>query len=231
MIERKSFAFDIKATDDDQGIIEGYASIFGNTDSYGDIVDNGAFTKTLKENPDVPILWQHWSDEPIGVTVSAEENKRGLKVRGQLTLSVQKAREAYDLIKAGALKGLSIGFRTIKDEWDRENEVRHLKEVRLYEWSPVTFPANEKAGVTGVKSVRELHGILEIITRTDDIDRRGELDRDLLAKSINKLRALLDAEPETSTRSDEPPKTEDEPISIDHSIREVLRWAKELGVI
>lgn len=149
-MEQKGFKFDIKSIDE-QGIFEGYAAVFNNEDLGGDIIEPGAFKKTLKENPKMPILWQHDPREPIGVTLEAYEDERGLKVKGQLNLETTKGREAYALLKQGALKGLSIGYDAIKELW--EGTVRRLKEIRLWEWSLVTFPMNPQAQVTAVKAV------------------------------------------------------------------------------
>ena len=147
--------FSVKAVDDEQGVIEGYASVFGNVDWYNDVVDKGAFKRTLNNGKNIPILWQHNADFPIGVTTEAREDARGLYVKGKLVLESEKGREAYALIKAGAIKGLSIGYDTIEYTWNEEDQIRHLTEVRLWEWSPVTFPANEEAEITGVKKQPE----------------------------------------------------------------------------
>lgn len=149
-MDRKGFKFSLKQIDE-QGIFEGYAAVFGNEDLVGDIIEPGAFAKTLQENPKIPILWQHNPSEPIGVTLAAVEDGKGLRVQGQLNLETTRGREAYALLKQGALKGLSIGYDTIKEAWD--GTVRRLKEIRLWEWSLVTFPANPMAQVEGIKSV------------------------------------------------------------------------------
>lgn len=150
-MKTKTFKLEVKNISD-TGEIEGYCSVFGNVDSYGEIVDKGAFTKTLSENSSVPILWQHDSKEPIGVSLEMREDQYGLYVKGQLNLDTQRGREAHSLLQQKALKGLSIGFSTIKDEFKSGN--RHLKELKLYEWSPVTFAANDLAQVTSVKSFK-----------------------------------------------------------------------------
>lgn len=149
-MEQRGFKFDVKSIDE-QGIFEGYAAVFGNEDLGGDIIEPGAFKKTLQENPRMPILWQHNPREPIGVTLEAYEDMHGLRVRGQLNLETSRGREAYALLKQGALKGLSIGYDAIKEVW--EGARRRLKEIRLWEWSLVTFPMNPLAQVTAVKAV------------------------------------------------------------------------------
>lgn len=138
----------------EEGSFEGYGSIFGNLDSYGDVVTKGAFLKSIKEKGNkIKLLWQHKSDQPIGVWESIEEDEKGLKMKGRLLLSVQQGREAWELLKAGALSGLSIGYQTVKEDY--KDGIRYLKEIRLLETSIVTFPANTEANVTTVKSLFE----------------------------------------------------------------------------
>lgn len=149
-MEQKGFKFDVKSIDE-QGIFEGYAAVFNNVDLGGDVIEPGAFKKTLQENPRMPILWQHDPREPIGVTLEAYEDGKGLRVKGQLNLETTRGREAYALLKQGALKGLSIGYDAVKEVW--EGTKRILKEIRLWEWSLVTFPMNPLAQVAEVKAV------------------------------------------------------------------------------
>ena len=151
----KNLTLEIKAVDD-QGTFEGHGSVFGVVDSYGDVVVKGAFVKTLAERGNkIKMLWQHDTNEVIGVFEHMYEDDYGLKVRGKLALGTQRGKEAYELIKMGALEGLSIGYSTIQDEYDPKKGIRYLKEVKLYEISLVTFPANEEANVSKVKSAFE----------------------------------------------------------------------------
>lgn len=149
-MEQRGFKFEVKSIDE-QGIFEGYAAVFGNIDLGGDVIEPGAFKKTLQENPRMPILWQHNPTEPIGVTLEAYEDGKGLRVKGQLNLETTRGREAYALLKQGALKGLSIGYDSVKEAW--EGTKRILKEIRLWEWSLVTFPMNPLAQIEAVKAV------------------------------------------------------------------------------
>lgn len=151
----KNLTFEVKASSED-GTFEGYGNVFGNVDSYGDIVMKGAFLKTLGERGDkIKLLWQHDATQVIGVFEQMFEDDHGLRVRGRLALGTQKGREAYELIKMGALEGLSIGYTTIQEDYDAKKGIRYIKEVKLYEVSLVTFPANEEANVTRVKSAFE----------------------------------------------------------------------------
>lgn len=150
-MEEKTFPFEIKALTD-EGTFEGYAAIFGKPDVHGEIIDKGAFNKTLKGNKSRPLLWYHDPRNPLGI-VELEADEKGLKVTGEFDLNVQAAREKHSLMKKKAIKGLSFGFNTIKDIWD--GSVRILKEVKLFEISPVTFQMHPEALVTAVKQWSE----------------------------------------------------------------------------
>ena len=158
MITEMIVPFEIKQDDiEETGIFKGYGSVFGNKDSYHDIMMPGAFTKTLlaggRNGNGVAMLKQHDSRKPIGVwTLLAEDNK-GLRVEGQLVMKTKDGSDTYELMRAGALKGLSVGYDTVIDEYDSKKKVRYLKEVDLWEVSPVTFGSNKKATITSVKEV------------------------------------------------------------------------------
>lgn len=149
-METKDFMFDIKSVEDN-GIVEGYAAVFGNKDLGNDIIDPGAFKKTINERKNVPLLWYHQPPEVLGLVFEMEEDNKGLKSRSQINLDTQLGREKFSLIRQGAIKGMSIGFEAIKETWD--GTVRRLKEIRLWEISLVTFPMNPLAQVTGIKAV------------------------------------------------------------------------------
>jgi uncharacterized protein len=135
----------------DSGVVTGRASVYGVIDSYSDIVMPGAFTKTLQEHGGrIVVLSQHAPDVSIGMA-DLEDRRDGLHCRVQLLLDIQAAREDFVRAKAGAVTGISIGYETIRDDIDRKTGVRRLLEVRLWEISLVTFPANQSARVTGVK--------------------------------------------------------------------------------
>ena len=152
------FQCELKANGD-TGTFEGYGSIFNITDRGGDIIVPGAFTDTLaaqKAAGRMPaMLWQHRQAEPIGVYTSMEEDSVGLKVRGQLALKTARGAEAYELMKMGALSGMSIGYRSRDDSYDRVTGVRTLKKLDLVELSLVTFPMNDASRISSVKSAIE----------------------------------------------------------------------------
>ena len=150
------FEFDEKGIDEQTGIFKGYASTFGGKpDAYGDIIVEGAFKKTLEKGGftgfGVQMLWQHDPKQPIGTWLELLENKKGLQVTGKLTKGVKQADEALLLMKDKALQGISIGYDAIIKEYDEKEKVRYLKEIDLWEISPVTFPANLNARITNVK--------------------------------------------------------------------------------
>ena len=124
-------------------VIEGYASRFGLPDQGGDIVAKGAFGASLArlaaKGDKVRMLWQHDPTKPIGVWDEIREDETGLWVKGRLLSEVALAREAATLIEAGAIDGLSIGYRTVRAEKDQKGR-RVLTEVELWEVSLVTFP-------------------------------------------------------------------------------------------
>ncbi len=135
------------------GVIEGYASLFGVADSGGDIVQSGAFARSLARRgaAGVKMLWQHNAAEPIGVWSSIVEDAKGLKVTGRLDLSVARAREGLSLIRSGAVDGLSIGFRTRRASTSKATGLRRLFDIDLWEISVVTFPMQTGARIDAVK--------------------------------------------------------------------------------
>jgi HK97 family phage prohead protease len=168
IIEVKSDLEIIKAYDDEDedkeyGKFEGYGSVFGNKDLGNDVIEKGAFAKSIRKRKarGVKLLYQHKSDMPIGVFDEIKEDDHGLVVKGRLALKTQAGAEAYELLKMGALDGLSIGFRVNPQEvsYDKRANKRIIKEVDLMEVSLVTFPMNPQATVRSVKgeeiSIRE----------------------------------------------------------------------------
>jgi len=160
--ETKNIEFKLGDIGDD-GTFIGYGSIFDNIDSYKDIVKKGAFKKTLNERKNIKMLWQHDSREPIGIFTKVYEDDVGLVVEGKIALDVRRGAEAYSLMKLGAIDGLSIGYSTIVSEYDSKTGIRDLKELKLYEVSVVTFPANEKSTIDSVKSMDNVSLINNLI--------------------------------------------------------------------
>ena len=161
--ERAAFLIqELKATNDNAGTFEGYVAAFNNLDQNGDIIERGAFKRTLgilretkQKNKSAylfPLLWQHDENEPIGGVTDAYEDDYGLHISGEYDLATTRGAQAYSGAKKGYLRGLSIGYRTVKAMVDAQRS-RHLLEVQLFEGSPVTFPANVSAQINDVKAV------------------------------------------------------------------------------
>jgi len=137
-------------------------------DAYGDIVERGAFAESLRKSHESGVmpamLWQHNAASPIGIWTEMREDEYGLHVVGQLA-DTTLGNEAYTLMKMGALSGLSIGYSVVREEYDRQRDARLLKQINLWEVSPVTFPANGDARVEAVKATDSSYRGLERILR------------------------------------------------------------------
>ena len=167
-LEHKFCQIDASFSVKDGAEISGYASLFGKVDQGGDMVSPGAYQTALKSlqttGRSVKMLWQHDSAQPIGVWDEVKEDSRGLWVKGRILKDVAKGREAAALIEAGAIDGLSIGYRTIRATKD-ENGGRVLSELELWEVSLVTFPmlsdarVAAKAGDPADATLRELAAV------------------------------------------------------------------------
>lgn len=149
-LEHKFACFGDTLEVQDNAVIEGYASLFGAKDQGGDLVSKGAYaaslTKAAEDGRKVKMLWQHDPAQPIGVWDEVREDGRGLWVKGRLLDATQRGREAAALIAAGAIDGLSIGYRVVR-AGKTEDGLRLLKELELWEVSLVTFPMLPSARV------------------------------------------------------------------------------------
>lgn len=204
----KAMACAYKALDGEAREFEGYGSVFGVVDSYQDVVLPGAFQATLAKamaTSRMPaMLWQHDPSQVIGVWRVMQEDSRGLYVKGELA-DTQLGREAYALLKLGALSGLSIGYSVTGERYDRTRDVRELTGIELWETSLVTFPANAESRVAAVKDAQALgYRGLERILREAGLSRseakaiasggmralRDAADVDLAAEDAAAIRAL-----------------------------------------
>jgi uncharacterized protein len=142
-----------RATIDADGTVEGYASLFGELDQARDMMMRGAFAETLSVRGirRVPMLFQHNPSEPVGIWLELREDHRGLFARGRLIPEVARGRELLSLLRAGAIDGLSIGFRTSKARIDPRTRIRRIYALDLWEISIVTFPMLTGARVRAVK--------------------------------------------------------------------------------
>lgn len=185
------FACELKATGD-TGTFEGYGSVFNVTDRGGDIVAPGAFAETLaaaKAAGRLPaMLWQHRQAEPIGVYTEMDEDSVGLRIKGKLALKTSRGAEAYELMKMGALSGLSIGYRVRDDSWDRVTGVRTIKKADLYELSLVTIPMNEASRVSAVKAIEDMDSLSEIERHLRDA---GGFSRSEATALVSRIKSVI----------------------------------------
>ena len=196
--EAKFMALDLKSVSA-TGEFEGYASLFGREDLGRDVVVRGAFAESLTQRGarGIRMLFQHDPGQPIGVWDDIREDSKGLFARGRLMGDVARAREVMSLMKAGALDGLSIGFKALKARRDAKSGVRRLEKIDLWEISIVTFPMLPDARVASVKS-RPLAGVTPTerqlehwLTRDAGLTRLQA--RTLMRSGMKGLHALRDA--------------------------------------
>lgn len=196
-MELKSYELKESAVNVDERTFEGYAATW-DKDQVDDIIHPGAFQKSINEafpKNKIKVLWQH--SEPLGMPLEMREDNTGLFVKGKISKTTL-GDEAIELMRDGVVNQMSIGFRIPKGRSDiDENGIRHIREVKLIEFSPVTFPANEAAVITGVKN---LHFALE----------KGFFPRETIEKMIQDLTALIEKEaPGQSTLPEDTPRPEE----------------------
>lgn len=207
-----------------------YASVFGNVDSYGDVVVKGAFTNTLadwrqRKDRKIPLLYGHNMHDPnmnIGVILEAEEDDRGLKILAQFDDDAM-AQKVYRLVKAGRIAELSFAFDTIKsallDDPDRPDAFRELQELKLYEVSVVPIGANSetevlaiKAAAVGMTQVAEAVKAGRTLSKANESSIRSALEGISAAKDA--LEKVLPPDPEDDDETDDPeedPEGDDNP--------------------
>jgi uncharacterized protein len=226
-IEHRSYGLlEVKLDDDNGGTFEGYGAVFGNVDSYGDVIERKAFAEDLgewkKRRKWPKMLLQHGaagftSDDmmPVGQWTHMEEDDRGLKVHGRLfALNTERGQYIYEGLKSGELDSLSIGFEA--KEWKmgsgKGEPTRTLTKIKLWEVSIVTFPANDRAKISGVKTLT-----LEELREFEASLRDGGLSQReaRIASSLLKKWLQRDAAAPISS-----PPDEDVP---DHEAAEVLK--------
>lgn len=157
---------ELKAIDLDAGQFEGYAAVFGNKDSYGDIIVPGAFADSLAadfgaEGKGVPTYWCHDFTDPfknIGSTLWAKEDTRGLRVRVQLDLDTQNAKQTLKLLKEGRVNQMSFGYTVIEGAFVESEEhgfYYELRKLKLHEVSVVPIGANQETEILAAKAEPE----------------------------------------------------------------------------
>lgn len=211
-MEIKAIAFDDSQVNMEERTFKGYASTFGNIDEVGDIIEAGAFSKSIQERgpngtKQIKVLWQH--DAPLGMPTVMVEDSKGLYVEGKIS-KTRLGDEALELMRDGVVDRMSIGFSIPQGKalWDEAKQVRVIKEVKLFEFSPVTFPANEMAVVTGVKN-------LELIRQLASGGELSQEEMKALADILPQLQALVDAGAEMKVELNLTPNSEEPLIDED----------------
>lgn len=189
VMETKDFKFALQELDE-RGSFKGYASVFGALDSYNDVVEPGAFKKTLRENKHFPMLWSHDTNQPLGI-IRGEEDEKGLLVEGSFNMDVQKAVEVRSLVKQGAVNGLSIGYETVKELPDKQSGARRLKEVKLWEVSPCVFQACPGALIEEIKMAPLERIVASLLRQTGQGIGVGDEEKELLRQAADRISALL----------------------------------------
>lgn len=209
----------------------GYASVFGNRDSYGDIVQPGAFARTINNDRGrIKVLWQHHSSEPIGLPVEMHEDSVGLHVTARIA-KTSRGNDALALIEAGVVNELSIGFDTIREEWDSEKKERRLVELRLWEFSPVTWAANELAKIVEVKNASDLDAVLDRLDRLKWAGGRVESERlrERIKSGIQQLdRLLIDQNPPVASPSGTPQADQPAPHDVHAALAPLSAFKNKL---
>jgi HK97 family phage prohead protease len=195
-MKHRQVAFKADAVNDD-GTFKGYASVFGNVDSYGEIVDPGAFADSLAQikasGDPLPVLWQHNSTQPIGGSDVLQEDETGLLTEGfLLTDMIPLAKQAHALMKRRVVKGLSIGYYVERSSYNEKTGIRNLQQLSLQEYSIVTFPANTLATVESVKAAVKKGKLPTLREFEDFLCEAGFSKTQAKAVAGNGLRKLLD---------------------------------------
>jgi HK97 family phage prohead protease len=212
-----------------EGVFEGILASYNSVDQGGDTIEPGAFTKTLQERGSkVPLLWQHKADMPIG-DLFLVDTPTALRAQGKLQLADPLAQKAYLYARAGTVKGLSIGYEPIKNDY--RGQIRVLKEIKLYEGSLVTFPMDETAVLLSIKSW--LEPLIEAQPDTEfkmgrvlsasnhatltEVHKHMKAANDRSSKAVDLLSALLEEAGKT-TSNDEAAESKSKPDAPTHHL-------------
>jgi HK97 family phage prohead protease len=210
-LEFKAASLEVKAGEesDDYLRIAGYGSVFDNVDSGGDIVMRGAFKECIDSGKRPKMLWQHDPSQPIGAWDEMREDENGLYMAGRISKRATKGAEVAELVKMGAIDGLSIGYRTL--DYEMEGNNRKLTKLDIWETSVVTFPMNGLASIYAMKAdemtERDLERALKEMGHSNRVAKamaggawkaRAEVLRDAAApvpehdqRDVDALKALL----------------------------------------
>lgn len=213
-MEYKSLEIKDQSVDMDQRIVEGYAST-ADLDQGGDIIHPGAFAKTIRERfsaGKIKVLRNH--NALIGIPLEMSEDGKGLWTKSRIS-KTQAGDETLELARDGALSAMSIGYAIPNGKSEEKDGVRHIKEVKLFEYSMVDFPMNEAAIITGVKQIE--HAL-----------RSGVLyeEREPLLKALQELEALIKSQPGKTTENVDEPQDVSEALAALKDFDDYLRKLK-----
>jgi HK97 family phage prohead protease len=191
ILYKSTYLGEVIDADEKNGIVKGYGSVFGNVDSDGDIINKGAYKKTIQENGSrVKYLYQHDMDKPIGKMVNLEEDEKGLVFEAQVP-KTRLGLDVIELMKAGVITENSVGILPIQKAMN--GQYRELNEVKLFEVSAVTLAANDQAMILDVKGNFDPEKILKRFDNMAKLIRKGDISDDLgyaLEAEIYKLKSL-----------------------------------------
>jgi len=206
--------------DEKSGMVKGYGSVFGNIDSDGDIINKGAYTKTISENGKrVKYLYQHDMDKPLGKMVDLYEDEKGLVFEASIP-KTQLGTDVIELMKAGVITENSVGILPITKEIIGDN--RHINEVKLFEISAVTLAANDQAMILDVKGNIDRDKVLNRYDKIAKLIRKGNISDDLgfaLEAEILKLKSIFN---DTITLPTDIEVTE--PIEVKNNDNEIYKY-------
>lgn len=205
----QDFQLRLKALDD-AGTFTGYGSTYGGEpDLAGDVIQEGAFAQSIKQQGSgYPLLWAHRTDQPIGIA-KVNDDPKGLLVHGSLVLADPQAQTAHAHLKAGSIKGLSIGYSLPYGEGKisyNDDGSRVLREIHLHELSLVAIPANPKATVTSVKSLSDVERVLRGLRDVTDAEVVAQL-RGIDAQ-LKRLLIVAEDDEDDSEPEDDPEELE-----------------------
>ena len=233
---RSEYTIEVKAlADSSEGGFLGDLSVYGNVDDVGDIVERGAFDDSLRVKTHYPLLWQHDMTEPIGSFDVVSSDGDALKIDGKFNLQTQRGREAYALLKANDINGLSIGY-TVDDYKYDESGIRHLQKITLHEGSLVSFPANRLATAQAKQMVTRLQN-MEQKSRYASLKFLAKLSEEDRLELLEELEELdksskAEEEPDVPKEEDEEKpvedeKADDEVVEDDQDILDALKECAE----
>ena len=192
MIFKQTQLGDLIDADEKAGIVKGYGSVFGNVDSDGDIINRGAYKKTIEENGNrVKYLYQHDMDKPLGKIVKLGEDDKGLYFEAEIPKTTL-GKDVIELMKAGVITENSVGILPIQK--DNSGEYRQLNEVKLYEISAVTLAANDQAILLDVKGNYDREKVLKRYDNLVKVIRKGQISDDLgyaIESELVKLKSIF----------------------------------------